>query len=148
MTKLPSTGVSKIAACTAAAMILFFLAMKLVGLVTIAELRFVNFILMFMGIRYALLQQKKSRGGKTEYLSGMFTGFMTAIFTSFFFAVFVAVYLFIDHGFLNYLRATQPFGSFLSPVSAALVMVIEGVAGGAIITFSMMHLFSLDDTSN
>ena len=134
----------KIAAYSAGAMILFFIFMKLAGLVTIVEFRFLNFVIMFFGVRKMLIETRKADNGKLEYLAGMLAGFMTALYTSIFFAVFVFIYLSVDHGFMEFLKATQPFGSYLTPASAAIITVIEGIAGGSIIAFAMMHLYNRD----
>ena len=139
-----NTGVYKIAAFTALGMIVFFLLMKLVGLVTIVELRFFNFFIMFIGIRYKLLEARRANNGKLEYLQAMLTGFLTSLFTAIFFAVFIFIYLNIDHSFLEFIKATQPFGSYISPASASIITVIEGVAGGSIITFAMTHILNRD----
>jgi len=141
----PSVTTYKTAAFAATGMILFFLVMKLLGLVTIVEFRFLNFFIMFLGIRHVLLQSRATHNGKLEYLTGMLAGFLTALYTSLMFATFIFIYLSIDHSFMQYLVATQPFGSYLTPASAALVTVIEGVAGGAILSFAMMHLYNRDN---
>ncbi len=140
-----SKGTYKIAAFSALAMIAFFLIMKLLNLVTIVEFRFLNFIIMFLGVRAILIQSRNENNGKLEFLHGIFTGFITAFFTSVFFAVFVFIYLNIDKSFMEYLKVTQPFGSYLSPGSASLVTIIEGVAAGSIISFAMIHLFNRDE---
>jgi hypothetical protein len=139
-----NTSVYKVAALTASGMILFFLLMKLIGLVTVVELRFFNFFIMFIGVRYKLLEARRSNNGKLEYLQGMLTGFLTSLFTAIFFAVFLFIYLSIDSQFMNYIKVTQPFGTYISAASAALITVIEGVAGGAIITFALTHILNRD----
>jgi hypothetical protein len=63
-----NTSVYKTSAFTALAMILFFLLMKIIGLVTIVELRFFNFFIMFFGVRYKLIEARKANQGKLEYL--------------------------------------------------------------------------------
>ncbi len=140
-----NTNVYKVATYTALGMILFFLLMKLIGLVTLVELRFFNFFIMFLGVRYKLLETRRVNDGKLEYLQGMLTGFLTSLFTAIFFAIFIFIYLSIDHSFLAYIKATQPFGSYLSASSAALITVIEGVAGGSILTFALTHILNKDD---
>jgi hypothetical protein len=139
-----NTGVYKVAAISASGMIVFFLLMKLAGLVTIVELRFFNVFIMFAGIRYKLLEARRANDGTLEYLQGMLTGFLTSLFTAIFFAVFIFIYLSIDSSFLTYIKATQPFGSYISPASAGLITVIEGVAGGSIITFALTHILNRD----
>ena len=130
---------------SACAMILFFLFMKLIGLVTIVEFRFVNFVILFFGVRTMLLRLRKANNGKLEYLSGMLAGLMTAFFTCIFFTAFICIYLFIDSGFMNYLKISQPFGSYLTPFSVGLVIFIEGIASGIIIDFALMHLLNMDE---
>lgn len=143
--EIVSVSLFKVAAVSASAMILFFMLMKMADLVTLVEFRFLNFIIMFLGIRYRLLNIRASNQGKIGYLPGMLSGFLTAFFTSIFFAVFVYIYLSIDHSFMEYLKETQPFGSYLVPSSAALITVVEGVAGGSIISFAVMHLYNRDN---
>src|SRR5256885_6287425 len=106
---ISSANLYKVAALSALGMIVFFLLMKLAGLVTIVEFRFLNFIIMFIGIRYMLLSERRAQEGKLDYLPGMLTGFMTALFTSLFFAVFVFTYLSIVIIFLEYFKVMQPF---------------------------------------
>lgn len=140
-----SINLFKVAAVSAFAMILFFMLMKMADLVTLVEFRFLNFIIMFLGIRYSLMNKRASNQGKLEYLPGMLSGFLTALFTSIFFAVFVYIYLTVDYNFMDYLKETQPFGSYLVPISAAMITVIEGVAGGSIISFAVMNLYNRDN---
>ena len=99
---------------------------------------------MFIGVRSRLLSARKANDGKLEYLQGMLTGFITALIASLLFAVFIFIYLNIDGAFMQYLKTNQPFGSYLTPGSASLITVIEGVAAGAIIAFAMMHLLNRD----
>jgi len=138
-------SVFKVAAYTTLGMIVFFFLMKLVGLVTVVELRFFNFIILFFGIRYVLVESRKANNGKLEYLKGMMTGFMTGIYTAVFFSFFICLYLFFDLSFMEYLKVSQPFGTYLTPGSAALVSFIEDISGGAIIAFALMHLLNKDD---
>jgi hypothetical protein len=134
----------KVSVVTASAMVLVFATMKLLGLVYIVELRAINFLIMFMGVRYILLRNRFENGHTLEYLSGMLTGFFTAVLTSVLFAGFLATYLKIDSGFMNFLHATQPMGQFLTPSSTALIIVFEGSSSGAILSFALMHLFNRD----
>ena len=143
--KISFSRLYKVSACTALAMILFFLLMKLLGLVTIVELRFLNFVIIFIGIRYMLLEARRQNQGKLEYLSGMLTGFLTAFCISLFFAVFLVLYLYFDKNFMAYLKVTQPFGSYLTPGSAALVNIMEDISGGAILAFALMHILNRDN---
>ena len=143
-----STSFFKVASITALGLILFFLLMKLLNLITIVELRFVNFFILLIGIRYILLKRRKESQGKLEYLSGMMLGFMTSVMASVLFSCFVFFYLsFIDHTLMQYIITTQPFGSYLSPGGAALIIVAEGAASGAILSFALMHIINKDNAN-
>ena len=141
-----STSFYKVASFTALGLILFFLLMKFLNLITIVELRFVNFFILLIGIRYILLARRKENQGKLEYLSGMMLGFMTSVTASVIFSCFVFLYLsFLDHSLMQYIINTQPFGSYLSPGGAALIIVGEGAASGAILSFALMHIINRDN---
>jgi len=143
-----ATSFYKVACFTALGLIVFFLLMKFLNLVTIVELRFVNFFILLIGIRYMLLVRRRDNQGKLEYLSGMMLGFMTAITASVIFSLFVFLYLsFIDHALMQYIINTQPFGSYLSPGGAALIIVGEGAASGAILSFAFMHIINRDNAN-
>jgi hypothetical protein len=142
--EVASVNIYKVAGFAALAMILFFIVMKLLGFANVVELRFLNFIILFIAIRHVLLEARKENHGKLEYLSGMLTGFMTGFYASLLFSLFVVLYLYFDKNFMEYVKASQPFGSYLTPGSAGLVTVIEGVAGGAIFAFALMHILNRD----
>lgn len=136
----------KVSGITALGLVLFFIIMKFLNLVTIVELRFVNFFILLLGVRQILLARRKENNGKLEYLPGMMLGFMTAFMASVFFAVFVFLYLsYFDKSLMEYIKSTQPFGSYLSPGASAIIIILEGVASGAILSFAMMHLFNRDN---
>src|SRR5690242_12489439 len=118
------SGMYKVAALTAGGLILFFLLMKLFNLATIVEFRFFNIIILLIGVRYILLQERMQNDNKLEYLDGMMTGFMTAFLSAAMFSIFIFIYLNLDTGFMHYLKITQPFGTYLTPASAALVILI------------------------
>ena len=137
----------KVAAVTALGLAIFFIIMKFLNLVTIVELRFVNFFILLLGVRKILLAKRKENNGKLEYLPGMLIGFMTTLLASIFFAAFVFLYLsFLDQGLMEFIRSTQPFGNYLSPGGAALIIILEGVASGAILAFALMHLYNRDSS--
>ena len=141
---VPVSSVYRVASLTALVLIGFFLLMKLVNLITVLELRFVNVLFVLYGDRYVVLHYRAEHGGNLEYLNGMMIGFMTALTTAVIFSAFIFVYLNIDSGFMHYLQLTQPFGSYLKPSSAALVTLLEGAASGAIISFMLMHTLNKD----
>src|SRR5438105_3279569 len=89
----------KVSALTALGLITFFLVMKLFNLATVVELRFFNILILLVGVRQMLLQERAQDSGRLEYLHGMMIGFMTAFLAAFMFSVFVFVYLTLDSSF-------------------------------------------------
>ena len=139
---LPSL-IMKYASGTFLVLVAYFLLMKLFNLATIVELRFLNFFIMFAGIRLFMQQLKKENENRIDYLPSLAYGFLVSAFASLLFAVFVFIYLaYIDKGLMLHLKAHQPFGEYLTPGSATLVLVLEGCSSGAIITFALVQYLS------
>jgi hypothetical protein len=135
----------KVSAITAAGLIGFFLIMKLFNLATMVEFRFLNIDILLFGVRYVLLRERAENNGRLEYLNGMMKGFMTAVLAAVMFSVFIFIYLKLDRSFMHYLTITQPFGKSLTPASAALIILIEGAASGAILSFAFNHILNRDE---
>jgi hypothetical protein len=135
--------IMKYSARTFLALLAYFLLMKLFNLATIVELRFFNFFIMFLGIRYFILQLKKENENQLDYLPSLAYGFLVSAFSSLFFAVFIFIYLaYIDKGLMLHLQTHQPFGEYLTPGSSSLVLILEGCSSGAIISFAMVQYMS------
>jgi len=117
-------------------LVVYFLLMKLLGLGNIVELRFLNFFIILIGIRLFILRLKRENNGSLDYLHALGYGFVVAAITSILFSAFMFIYLsYIDPGLMHYIEAHQPFGEYLTPGSAAIVLILEGGASGAIISF-------------
>lgn len=138
--------ITRYSGLTSTALLIYFLLMKLLHLATVVELRFLNLLILFMGIRFFLLRLKRENNGSLEYLQSLAYGFIVSVFTSTFFSLFIFLYLsFIDNGMLEYLKLNQPFGEYLTPGSAALVLILEGCASGAIISFALVQFMSREN---
>ena len=132
-------------AVTALGMIAFFLLMKLLGLATAVELRFFNLFILAAGIRHVMRVEKKSSEGQLGYFRGFGVGFFMAALSSFLFSLLLFVYLsVIDRGLMNYILETQPFGDVLNPWAAALIVFVEGIASGVILSFAFTNLYYSD----
>jgi hypothetical protein len=124
-----------------------FPLMKFFNLITIVELRFVNF---FYPRRWRQADARCKEKGKRrnlEYLPGMLVGFMTALMASIFFAAFVFLYLSFYRS-----RADGIYPEHTTLRSIPLsrgcrtIIILEGVASGAILSFALMHLFNKDSS--
>lgn len=131
-------NILKTAALTAVGMISFFFLMMLLNLHNILELRYLNFLFVFFGVRHVLLQRQSVDIGKIRFHPAMMLGFITVLFTAVLFSFFVFIYLNLDATFMALLKRSQPFGIYLSPASCALVTYLEGIASGAIVSLPVL----------
>jgi hypothetical protein len=120
----------------------FFLVMKFAGLHRYLALRYFNWVIYALGIviAFSVYRKKEAKTG-IQYLKGIKMGLRTALIAIIPFAIFMFVYLKIDEGFMLYIRENSEFGRYLSPISAAAVVAIEGFVGGAITTYMAMQYF-------
>lgn len=134
---------------TALSLIAYFLLMKLIGLEQIIELRFLNGLIMAIGITLAIRGYKKSRNGAIGYFSGIGVGLITAIIGTVLFAVFMVVYIkTFDHRLLEVLSGDQYFGERMSITPGIVVftvLILEGVISGFMISFIAMQWFKRRD---
>ena len=106
--------ICKTALLTVAGMISYFFLMKLLNMNTILELRYLNFIFIFFGVRHILLQKQHTDGTKVHFHTAMMMGFLMVFLTSALFSVFVFSYLTVDSTFMSIVRFSQPFGEHIS----------------------------------
>ncbi len=119
----------------------FFLIMKAVGLLNTYELRAFNILIMGGGIYYAIKSAIKNNPN-FDYLKGMGTGLLAGISASLAFAIFNLLYLLIlDPEFMVEVTERRPFSEYLNPFTVALVILMEGVASGVIISLGLMQWF-------
>jgi hypothetical protein len=128
-----------------AALIGFFLVMKFAGLHRYLALRYFNWIIYALGIiiAFSVYSRNNTKHVKhrLQYLKGIKMGLRIALIAIIPFAIFMFVYLRIDESFMIYIRENSEFGRYLSPISAAAVVAIEGFVGGAITTYMAMQYF-------
>ena len=118
---------------------LYFLLMKLLGLVHIIELRFLNAFIMFYGV-YKAIKTIKASGAKFRYFKGIGVGSLTAIIASGLFTLAGFLYiLFIDTGFARVLETNEPLGLYLNKYIAVMQIFIEGSVSGFIFSFIIMQ---------
>ncbi|MGI8892718.1 MAG: DUF4199 family protein [Bacteroidia bacterium] len=129
-------------ALIAAALIALFVLMTFLDFARSTELRFLNFFIMLGGLFLAMKKYLQSRGFRVNYLEGMLAGSIIGGFASFLFGMFVFIYLsYIDPDFMVFLQNEAMFGSYLTPVGGAFLVMMEGAASAAIITFGMLQFY-------
>lgn len=129
---------------TGGALIAYFLLMKLFGLETNFYLRIFNLVIMIAGI-FFLYRNTFLRGSDEHvgYLQGLLMGVQLTIISVVIFIVFLGVYIkFLDPGFMGILKSTGLWAtSGISVTQAVLGILIEGIASGFIISFTLMQYF-------
>ncbi len=126
---------------TALGLILYFLLMKILGLETNFFLRIFNFFILIGGT-YLMLRSTVASGRPFSYLEGLAYGFTLTITSVVTFLLFMALYTgIIDPNFVAVLESSGMWGSQLTLQQAAFAIFIEGMASGAIISFSWMQYF-------
>jgi hypothetical protein len=132
---------------TALALIAFFLAMKAMNLAQIVELRFFNILIIAAGICIGI-NNLKNRLNEPEFsLKGLAQGMIITVVTVVTFALFVTIYLrYFDVGLMEEIGRRVPYTGQLDGLIVFVAVFMEGMASGAIITFSAMQYFKSQGT--
>ncbi|PRY11924.1 uncharacterized protein DUF4199 [Pontibacter ummariensis] len=130
---------------TAVGLILYFLLMSLLGLLNVVELRFLNGLILAVGVVLAIRNYKQRVHGEIHYFKGLGTGVITAVAGTVLFAVFVLVYVKIGgEGLLNTLSAEDYLGERVETtpgLAIFTVLMLEGLISGFMIAFIAMQFF-------
>lgn len=132
----------------AAGLIGFFLLMKIVGLVHIYELRFLNVFIQVGGIYYALKKFKETHGQHINYFRALVTGVATGAVASLIFAIFLFSYLMIDQSLMLDIIEKEPMGRYLNPYISAFMVALEGIFSGLLFTFILINYLPTDEVSD
>ena len=131
-----------------AGLIAFFLLMKVVGLVHIYELRFLNVIIQVAGIYYALKKFKGTHGQHINYFRALVTGVSAGAIASLIFAIFLFAYLMVDQSLMLDIIEKEPMGRYLNPYIAAFMVALEGIFSGLLFTFILINYIPTDEVSD
>ncbi|MCD6067169.1 MAG: hypothetical protein K0S33_1995 [Bacteroidetes bacterium] len=127
-------------AVAAAAMTLYFLIMRAIGLHYVIELRYLNILIMFAAVIYTISYHKRIQG-RVKYLEGLKIGFLTSIVSSALFSVFLVIYLVNDPPFVHYLTQHALLGDDMGPLAIGGLSFAEGLTSGSIFGFVAMQYF-------
>jgi hypothetical protein len=124
------------------ALIVYFLAMKLLGLEHNFYLRIFNFVILIGGV-YLLLRREFFQTDKSiSYFEGLGLGLRATITAVLVFLVFLAIYVKVfDPGFIEVLEESQIWGTNITLNQAAIGIFIEGMASAIAISFAWMQYF-------
>lgn len=130
---------------TAAGLVLYFLLMTLLGLVHILELRFLNGIIMAIGVTMAIRAYKTRVNGHIGYFSGLGVGTITSVVATTIFAALILLYVKVGgQALIEVLSAERYFGERVQSTPGVVVfsvLMLEGVISGVMISFIAMQYF-------
>lgn len=125
-----------------AALIVYFLLMKVLGLESNFYLRIFNFVILIAGVYFLLKNQIKDSKQSVTYFEGLGLGLRATITSVLVFVAFLAVYVnFFDPGFIKVLENSEIWGSDIKLSQAAVGIFIEGMASAIVISFAWMQYF-------
>ncbi|WP_162053010.1 DUF4199 domain-containing protein [Pontibacter pamirensis] len=134
---------------TAVGLILYFFLMKLLDLIHIMELRFLNGVIMAVGVVLAIRSFKAVAAGDFSYFKGLGTGVITAVAGTVLFAAFMVVYVNIaGDEMTDMLSSERYFGGRVEETPGIVVfsvLMLEGLISGFMISFIAMQFFKRDD---
>jgi hypothetical protein len=143
-TKFPSVERNGIVSglLTGVALTAYFLIMQVLGYAHILELRFFNFVILAVGVCWAISKYKKDLHNREFYLQGWAQGIYTSAVAVLSFAIFMSIYMSaINPELLAYIQNNVASGQNLSGFTIFLSIFMEGMAGGFVITLSAMQYF-------
>ena len=120
---------------------LYFLIMKMLGLVHLIEFRLLNALIMFYGC-YSAVKISKKNLENFDFLKGYGVGLLTALIASSLFAVFGFAYLqFINPSFIHDIKSNEILGIYQNKFMASAQIFIEGAASGFLFTHASVVRF-------
>lgn len=124
------------------ALILYFLLIRVLGLVEVYWLRLLNGIILGYGIYYAIRKSKEKLNNHINYFEGIGVGIKSGLVATGLFVSFLAIYMYhIDPSFSERLLAKLGW-SINNPEKILLMTIfVEGVASTVILSLTFMQLF-------
>jgi hypothetical protein len=132
----------------AAALIVYFLLMRVIGLAHHVELRLLNLVILGIGVYFALRKFKESHEGHLNYFRGLITGVTTAAIGSMVFALFLFIYMKVDDSMMRAVIEQDRMGRYLNAYIAAFVVALEGVFSGLLMTFVLLNWVNTDEVND
>ncbi len=127
---------------TSLALIAYFFIMESFGLTKMLEFRYFNFFILLAGVYYAINSFKRIPDQEELYMQGIGIGVFTSAVAVISFALFMSIYLaYIDPGLMAYVKAHFFLPDLISGFSVFIIISLEGLASGLIISFCLMQYF-------
>lgn len=132
----------------AVGLIAFFMIMKFAGFAHHIELRLLNLVILGFGVYASLKKFKQTHAENLNYFRGLITGVATAGIGSLLFGAFLFLYMKLDTGMMESIRANEQMGIHLNPYIASFIVVLEGFFSGLLVTFVLLNWVNTDDVND
>jgi len=120
-------------------LIFYFLVSYFAGFVQIVELRLLNFVILGLGIYFALRQFQRTHGGQVNYFRGLILGNASAGIGTSIFVLFLFIIFKLDPALYESVVKNGPMGQYINAYSATFAVWIEGIFSGFMATFILMN---------
>jgi|AP95_1055475.scaffolds.fasta_scaffold52508_1 hypothetical protein len=123
----------------AVGIVIYFFAMKLLGLENVVELRFLNFLFVIWGINSSI-KSNIHENQNTAYVQNLFLGVSTAALAVLMTIGCLIIYVtFLSPQFIKVLEESFLWGNNLSLGLVVFALLIEGIASSVICSFILMQ---------
>ncbi|MCB0633282.1 MAG: DUF4199 domain-containing protein [Saprospiraceae bacterium] len=125
--------------------IVFFLFMHLLGLSDNYNLRVLNGVI-HLGIIYLTIKAFRSKYPDTvsNYVSGTAMGIYVSLVGVLGFTIFMILFLSFSPDFLNELRKAMPMGDYITPITASIFILVEGLAISLIGSYILTRVIDMN----
>jgi hypothetical protein len=125
--------------------IVFFLFMHLLGLSDNYNLRVLNGVI-HLGVIYVTIRAFRSKYPNTvsNHVSGTAMGMFVSLVGVLGFTIFMILFLSLSPDFLNELRETMPMGDYITPITASVFILVEGLAISLIGSYVLTRVIDMN----
>jgi amino acid transporter len=136
-----ATGI-KYGLIAAASMIIYFIIMRIVGLVHFVELRFLNYLIVAVCMYKALHTLGSIKHPeRLPYFKGMGVEYWVAIVSAVVFGIFLFIYSSIDHAFVKMMEPRLPYDGKLTPAMIAFEVFSEIIIISIVLNLMVLMIF-------
>lgn len=120
-----------------------FLIMHLAGLSQNPNLRVLNGFVHASLLYFAIKQYQHQERRAFNYLSGVAVGVYASMVGVFCFAIFQMIFLELNPSFMAILQQELTVGAFLNPITASIIIFVEGVAISVIASYVITRILDM-----
>ncbi|MBK8503810.1 MAG: hypothetical protein IPL46_17320 [Saprospiraceae bacterium] len=125
-------------------LIAYYLIMQILGLSNRYDFRIFNAVIQIGVLYLAIKEYAKSKPEDFNYLSGTVIGINTSVVGVLPFAIFQMINLYLNPQLLEFIQQNAPVvGPYVNPFSGGLIVFVEGLAVGLVISYICMRVVEL-----